>query len=631
MLRHPVKKIFGLTILYSIIIIGIFVLQFKNESVISRNIGLLRISVAQSQDAQGKTALKNSLQVSFKGISFTADDATPAVLTLTDNQEQKNLTLTRWSQSSPLAYTFCFDNDTELTFSVTDTSQKAGLFVSAKLPENAAGLSLTYKTESGFAVTEQTKNRQIVSSKNAVYVMNAPEINQDMFSFSKANSLVSYAIYEPETRFTFRSVSAETPLSTVDAYENTLRRLSASIMNISAATMQDSAIFTENTAIAYIAEMAAHKRYQEALDKIPESVRRGSRRTYVSAPYFDSLITMNQSLTMVNNNMAEMVKNALAQKNLDIFTVASIADYMLREESSSSILNLAVMISTLPEFKPTLSQATGIISVYLALAKKQSFLAEKMEYAIPTCLITIENHCSFSNDVIHLTEKDMGVSFLQALDTGKTLMDYGSYISSAEYEICGRLIINSAFSQTNEHDIRTLAEAYPILMSDNPFYPHYTIIGRSGNKKVWAWTCAEDITYVESADHREATITITFPQNETHYVILKEIKPFTNINIYGIAFHTDPRFESYNSSGYVYNEQTRTLFLKSRHKADKEVIRLTFGSPASSPSRSRVETAKPQTAAKPSTPPAPEPPKPASPTASDDTEDEAADAPSEAE
>ncbi len=604
MLRHPVKKIFGLTILYSIIIIGIFVLQFKNESVISRNIGLLRISVAQSQDSQGKTQLKNTLQVSFKGISFTADDVTPAVLNLAENQEQKNLTLTGWNQSSPLAFTFQFDNDTELTFSVTDTSQKAGLFVSAKLPENALSLSLTYKTESGFAVTEQTKNRQIVSSKNAVYVMNAPEINQDMFSFTSTNTMASYAIYEPETRFTFRSVSAETPLSTVGAYEDSLKRLSTSIMNISAATMQDSAVFTENTAVAYIAEMAAHKRYQEALGKIPESLRRGSRRTYFSAPFLDSLVSMNQSLTMVSDNMAEMVKNALAQKNLDIFTVSAIADYMLREETSGTILNLATMISTLPEFKPTLSQATGIISVYLALVKEKSFLAEKMEYAIPTCLVTIENHCSLANDMIQLTEKDMTVSFLQALDTGKTLLDYGSYISSAEYEICGRLIINSAFSQTNEHDIRTLAEAYPILMRDNPFYPHYQIIGRNGNKKIWAWTCAENITYVESADHSAATITITFPQNDTHYLILKEIKPFTGINIYGIAFHTDPRFESYNSSGYVYNEQTRTLFLKSRHKDNKEVIRLTFSRPTAQTSSASPRPAS-TTASAPAAPAAP--------------------------
>jgi hypothetical protein len=106
-------------------------------------------------------------------------------------------------------------------------------------------------------------------------------------------------------------------------------------------------------------------------------------------------------------------------------------------------------------------------------------------------------------------------------------------------------------------------------------------VGRNGNKKICAWTCAQDITYTESADHSEATITITFPQNDTHYIILKEIKPFTGINIYGIAFHTDPRFESYNSSGYVYNEQTRTLFLKSRHKDNREVIKLFFNRPVS--------------------------------------------------
>ena len=42
-------------------------------------------------------------------------------------------------------------------------------------------------------------------------------------------------------------------------------------------------------------------------------------------------------------------------------------------------------------------------------------------------------------------------------------------------------------------------------------------------------------------------------------------------------FHPDPSFESYNSSGYRYNEDTGTLYLKMRHKAEYEDVTLYFG------------------------------------------------------
>ena len=43
-----------------------------------------------------------------------------------------------------------------------------------------------------------------------------------------------------------------------------------------------------------------------------------------------------------------------------------------------------------------------------------------------------------------------------------------------------------------------------------------------------------------------------------------------------MKFRTDPRFETYNSSGYVYNARTKTLFLKYRHKSETEIVKLIY-------------------------------------------------------
>ena len=71
-------------------------------------------------------------------------------------------------------------------------------------------------------------------------------------------------------------------------------------------------------------------------------------------------------------------------------------------------------------------------------------------------------------------------------------------------------------------------------------------------------------------------ITIDFPETYTHYVIINGIQAFRTIYIYEMAFRMDPRFETYNSSGYVYNENTGTLYVKLKHKQDVEEIILLF-------------------------------------------------------
>lgn len=62
----------------------------------------------------------------------------------------------------------------------------------------------------------------------------------------------------------------------------------------------------------------------------------------------------------------------------------------------------------------------------------------------------------------------------------------------------------------------------------------------------------------------------------SHYVVLQGIEKFSDIKIHDIHFRTDPHFETYNSSGYVYNQDTKTLYLKLKHKKEVETVELDF-------------------------------------------------------
>lgn len=593
MVRHPVKKIFGLTLLYGIIIIGIFVLQFKNESLLSRNIGLLRMTVAQTQLADGSTALKNTLRVSFRGIEFTADDAMPALL-LRNAQEPMPLTLISWEQHDGNAYTFQFSDDVALTFAVSDETDDASLAISAQLPPDGEQLSLTYKPATGYSVTEQSVSHQLVSSKNTEYVLTAPTLAGETLSFSKTALTASYALFVPATTFAFDVVPASAPLASQGAYEDTVQRVKDGIASVPAQTMQDPSQGNETAIIAYLSEQLSRGQYSTTLARIPDSFRRSTRRTYLSAPFFDSLVSMNRSLTMVNDNMRGMIQNAIAQESLAIFDINGLADYMVREDTAPDVRSLAALPASLAEFAPTVEQAGGILSVYVALAATRSATVELLAPVIPTCLETIQDSCVFENDTLLLVEKEELLPFLPTVKTGKTLLDYGIHAASQAHQICGRLLINTAFAQSPDLNTRVLADVYPLL-AENPFYPHYSVLGTFGTSKVWSWSAARRITYEENATGSTGTITIDFPTNDTHYLIIRGIRPFETIEIYGMPFRTDPRFESYNSSGYAYNEQTQTLFLKSRHKTERETVRLTYRRPRITP-RPNPQPAQPAAA-----------------------------------
>ena len=59
-------------------------------------------------------------------------------------------------------------------------------------------------------------------------------------------------------------------------------------------------------------------------------------------------------------------------------------------------------------------------------------------------------------------------------------------------------------------------------------------------------------------------------------MILNGIEPFGSIEIYEMPYRTDPRFEIYNSSGYIYNAESKTLFLKFKHKKEVEAVKLYY-------------------------------------------------------
>src|SRR5574344_1858420 len=152
--------------------------------------------------------------------------------------------------------------------------------------------------------------------------------------------------------------------------------------------------------------MANNHRYSEAIDSVPDSFKKGSKRTYLSSPYFDSLVAMNPSLEMQIDNMNSMIQNSVAHRSLDAFAAPNITDFMLRNSKSATVTSLVALPAQISPLHPTLSQATGIIDVYVKLDKANSPLADSLAQSIDSCISTISSSCKKDGEKLVLTDKD---------------------------------------------------------------------------------------------------------------------------------------------------------------------------------------------------------------------------------
>ncbi len=593
MIKHPIRRFLGLTVLYSVIILGIFLLQFRSETAISQTFSGLRLHLVETQSDANQRILKNTFQSTYKGLSLLADEQNPVIITTLDGR-QLPVSLLSWQESSPLNFTLFFQQDVAVRFSVNPDDSSDFLSVEAILPENVSDVSIPYKPASGYLVTEQDARRIVISSKTQQYEATAHQITDQRLVMSGREQLATYSTLDSPNSFEF-SMSIALPLAAETTYLETLSKFKNDFIQLASQSISESA--TEQLVVAYIAAMAENRQYREALDRIPSSIKTGSRRTYLSAPYFNTLASMNTSLVRHIDNRISMIDYAIQQQGMDIFIVQDLAEILCTMDNREKVEDLLSIPASVEEFKPTVSQAAGIINTYTRLSALNEALAAILEPLIPPCSEIISAACTIEDGTIRLEEHEAALPLLDSISVGMSLIAHGQHTGRQDMKSTGYLIINSSITNEVSSSLHVMTELYPIMVPANPYYPHIQIIAdstTSGNgRPIWAWTVAQNAAYVRDAAGN-ATITLDFPPDEIHHAIINGIRPFTRIDIYGIQFRTDPRFEAYNSSGYTYNAETQTMFLKSLHEVQREEIKLYYGGAAEEPEPSPPPTTSAQ-------------------------------------
>ncbi len=572
MFTKVLRKSLILLAFYAIFIIGIFVLQFKNSSIISEKLGNLHITLVESTEDNQAIHLKNKFTTSFNGIALSTSDENS--VKISKNGKEIPVTLRSWKKESPVSCSFLFSDNLTLRFTLSDESPKALLNVEAVFPNSVSYVSVPFALTGGATLSSLNDKKIQINSKKNTWELSASEIEDGRLHLNHKEPVISYAYFDNTRSFTF-AMAAALENATETAYSKTVELLKDHLVQTFSQISPDSTSVTEMEAVSYVAVMASRGKYQEGIDSVPQNFKKNGNRSYLSAPYFNNLSKMNESLIRQMQKFSDTINLACENGSLDVFTLKNLSDYMSMHPGSSAITKLLQNTASRDLSDISIMQAAGILTTYVELAEKNKNLAEMLEPATKACVQKIESSCNLDDNTVTIIEKGTFLPVVNAAYAGDAILRYGRLTNNAEYVAGGRLIINSYLKNSDSFDSRSLAELYPVIVHNNIYYPHFVIMGFDKLGAVWAWTCAEKVSYTND-NAGTITLFVDFMLSNSHYMIVNGIEAFKSIYIYDMAFRTDPRFETYNSSGYVYQKDSNSLLLKNRHRSPTEIIRLSY-------------------------------------------------------
>jgi len=596
----------ALTISYILIIFGIFVIQFTIGKTFYYTIGAMTVSGRDEVDETGNRTPLLPLHIVSNGLDFYITDQTP-LTAKTSNNEDITLKVLEYKKNEDSFSVVC-SNGVLIDFNSYLSETIATVRISVSMPSEIETVYFPWKLTQSARLERQDGQIFLRYGKDRFIFRggygfgnsdDTSELPHLILSSSKKTAI--YETYVQSESLDFDSIF-RLPIATEEEYNKTKQLFREKALE-HFSNVISSRNYNEELLTAYIAEKTFNGEYAKALVYAPASLLPKEKRTYISTTFYGNLAQNDKSLAAYHKKKLSGIELGIARAETSVFDRVSLIPFLINNSRVNLISALEKMASNAKQEDLNSFLAAGLLEAAMDYAfyfpnKQNIFMenSEKYENVLKDSLISIDNGLYISSDKKTIdTEK--------TLQAASILIRYGnSYPDKDSWKAVGQALYSSIFSlggnssslpasfdiqgdkakklglMANDALILHAEKLYPIAIKDNPHYPHEESLALKAEPGIWAWTSAHDINVLKN-DAKIFSFRISAKTGDTHYMIIRGIRPFYRIQVYGIDFRSDPRFEIYNSSGYVYDERTRTLLLKIKHKKDDEDIVLFLGRP----------------------------------------------------
>ncbi|MBE6349567.1 MAG: hypothetical protein E7062_02275 [Spirochaetaceae bacterium] len=566
MAKHPIRRIFLGIFIYSLVIFGIFFLQFRNQSNSVFNFGEIHvITTAIPDDIENKS---NIYQITYKEILFNHDKNVKLQL-IANNGNQQEVEFENWTKNSETEFTLNFSHNLSLTFSNNEKAIKP-FAITAQIPQGYQGVLIPYKVLGSYPSSIENDNKIVISRQDSQFEVIAANITSQHLLLSQETSQAKYGEYNPIPVFAY-ALAERYELSQKSIMDATIEQLCKLIIENYEKNLN---ILSETAVLAYISEISRDtQNYTQAVRSIPALIRNNPRKTYLATPYLNELAVTSKTLLQRESNNLNAYSMAKKSNTLTFLERGNIAEFLSRQ-SETELENLYTLLSHSPN-TPSLKAIANLLQTAILLQEINPVFLEKLSPVIANYLDILEGHFKFTEETLEIYEDEKPLAYLDAINIASALIQYGNATKNGMYVSSGILLFNSVCPDLTSIGYNALAEIHRMVAPKSKYYPKEIILDTENEKPIWAWTAAHSMEIIRR-NNNTLRINTEFPLTQSHYIILNNVPPFQTIIIDGVPYKPDANFESYTSSGYFYVKETQTLLLKLRHKIGVETVILDY-------------------------------------------------------
>ncbi len=595
---HPFRRAVALFGLYALVLCTLVVVQFSRRSGFTLTEGSLAISGRYADGdsaaaASGERALSGPLAVFFGGMEFRLSGGDGMLSTVSGGAAQEAMPVSMKASDNSAAVRL--SDGSVLLFRTAFSGGAETLQVSASLGRSVQTLRLPYRPLRSSRMVETEGGGIAFAARDGSYSFRRATVDAEKRALvlNPGASSFSYGKIVPQKAFSPAEL-AMPQAADKSAFDRAVLRwrdLAQAGWERAMAGSPD-----EETIVAYVAESNRRGGYRSAVATAPKPFVDGAGRTFLSTVYFGRLDEALRSLSADERETLGRLSRLANERNLDLFAERDLIAYLAVRASRTIADDVAAFARAVDPSSVTPTLAAGFLECWADWKKFRPADANPFDTLVDQSRFVLSGVLKKSDDGIVLPLADGVVDTAFALRAGRALARSAEAAKDETWLELGRTLTLSVLSLADSVGsvpaaLQFAPPAAPVpsgqarlsaariyrMVAEEDRFPRAVPLAAEGGAPLWAWTAASSVAVSREAGVLD--LAVTFAAGETHYMMIRGLKPFAKIQLYGIDFRTDPRFERYDSSGWAYSASEQTLILKMKHKMPVEQVRIYFEAP----------------------------------------------------
>jgi hypothetical protein len=337
---------------------------------------------------------------------------------------------------------------------------------------------------------------------------------------------------------------------------------------------------------AYLSEALKRGTYRSAAAAVSASWT-PANSFYEASSYIGRLDAAQQNIAAAERERFSRTARLFNERSPEFLKEYRIIDFLAVRGYGNLMDDAAEILRTFDPAAMTPEQAAGFLEGYLDWEYYRPGKRNPYNRFVDQALFVITEHLQKNPRTgggalvfIKSGSSDEEADTELNLRLGSALVQYNDEIKVA----LGKTLILSALSLADESgDVPRMARknftGYGERLHSSRIYricfagENYARAQAAGSG-FWAWTAASSISRNVVSDRMD--ITVNFPAGETHYMIIRGIRPFASLLFNNVNANQDNLFERYDYSGWVYLPAEQTLLVKFRHRLPAERITVIY-------------------------------------------------------